>query len=303
MIEQKVMIEQEEDEGISQFLSTYQWVTVGQLLDGYGLKLPDTCVLDIIREKSSFYYQMLRLPAINVLNGIIVEQTKSYQIFIQKLFVDYLVSGEADVEETLGSETRASLETARQQVVELSAKFEEAEAAREKLIVESQCELIAWVDGFKKAFKQISIEWQSELQQHTGEEIHLPLSACYSLFADAKGFEIQDKAWERFAKEVKLTLSLETKAILQNHLNTLQDLQKSFKHLIDHYGSGVFELRIDLNRFRKQFYHDIGHVQKLLVQLSDFKFDEVRDKQQRSALLFDAKIGADDDNGNSSQDL
>jgi hypothetical protein len=289
------MSEEKEDEGVSEFLSTYQWVTVGQLLEGYGFKLPDTCVLDILREKSSFYYQMLRIPVMNVLNGIIIDQTKAYQIFIQKLFVDYLVSGEADVEETIGSETRAALEIARQQMVELSEKFEETESIREKLIVESQRELIAWIEEFKGAIKLIRIALMDELYKQTGEQTNISMSTCYSLFTDAHGFEIQEKAWNRFAQGAKVNLTQEIKATLQDHVDSIYALETPFNHFLEKYVGRVSGLRAELNLFRKQFYHDIAHVQNLLVQLSSFKFNEASDKKERARLAFDSGIGADDE--------
>lgn len=86
---------------------------------------------------------MLRVPLRNVLNGIILQQANDYHVYVQKLFIDYLLSGEnSKGEEAQGASTREVIEKERQQLVALGDEFNNVQGEHDYLIANSQAALI-----------------------------------------------------------------------------------------------------------------------------------------------------------------
>lgn len=273
------MEEEKQQDELEGLLSTYQWVTVGRVLSRYGLSLPETAVMTLLRAKTSFYYQLLRIPLTHILNGIILGQAHEYQLFLQKLFVDYLISGEADrSEEEQGQDTRESIETQRQSMLALTGEFEAAERAHENLITESQQVIMAFMDEFIQILEKVR-------SQFTG----LSLNACHDLFLDAEGFQIQEAAWTRFEKASGQILTAEQRTTLQA---LFQDLDTSA--LLADYGPKVEQSRATLHQFRKQFYEKIAETQEELDKISAYPVDEHQEAENLARLKFDPDIGVED---------
>lgn len=267
-------INQEPLEGL---LSTYQWVTVGRVLGRYGLSLSDPAVMALLRAKTSFYYQLLRIPLTNVLNGIILGQAREYQLFLQKLFVDYLVSGEADrSDEEPGEDTRETIEELRQSMLALSGEFEAAERAHEGLITESQRAIMTLMEQFIRALDQLKSQFKG-----------ISIQPCYDLFLDAKGFSIQDAAWARLEATLRQTLTTEQRQALQALFQGMD-----VAPLLADYEPKVQESRRALNQFRKQFYDKIIELQAVLEIVNAFQLDEKQHDENLAFLKFDSDIGA-----------
>ena len=119
----------------SQWFSTYGVITAERILGTYHIILAQTDLLAGIKNPHSFYHQMVQIPLKNVLNGIILQQANDYHIYVQKLFIDYLLSGEsAKSEESQGAHTRESLESERKQLVSLGEEFNKKQLAHDSLI-------------------------------------------------------------------------------------------------------------------------------------------------------------------------
>lgn len=283
------------DEDLGQVLSTYQWVTACRILETYGLLLPGPYVIELIKTKSSFFYQLLKIPGINILNGIILEQVITYQIFIQKLFVEYLVSGSADVEESMGAETRKQLETAREDMLQLSSLVEAQELEREKFIVESQRKILTWVKEFNAVVKKIRQDLQDEIKAISHEEVIISVNSLYHLFIDADGFCIQNSARVRFWQEIKVNVTSDLENVLSLNTDKIKETESSLTSILDVYYNRAIEARDKLTDLRKNFYLAIATVQNLLNQLPGFQINEEEDAKNRSQLIFDANIGEPDD--------
>lgn len=281
-------------EDLDRVLSTYQWVTVGQILETYGIQLPGSYVVELIRTKTSFFYQLLKIPVINILNGIIIEQIITYQIFVQKLFVEYFVSGSADVEESMGADTRKHLEEARNRVLQLGKLVETQGLEREKFIIESQRKLSAWVKNFSALGVKFCKDLQVEITAISHEKATVSLNSFYHLFIDADGFVIQDAARIRFWQEIKVNVTSDLENVLSSNTDKVKEIEVDFTLILDSYYKMAIEARDKLNELRKDFYLAIATVQNLLNQLPGFQFDEAEDAKNRSQLMFDAKIGDDD---------
>jgi len=129
--------------------STYSILTADRILAGYGVRLGQDELSKIIKNSNSTYFQLLVVPFSNIINGIILQQACDYQVYLQKIFIDYLVSGSGnDNEETPGASLRADLEQNRLKLVEMSSLFEQDKFTHMTLISESQ-------DSIKRLVKNL----------------------------------------------------------------------------------------------------------------------------------------------------
>lgn len=137
------MNEKNEQVDWSGWFSTYGLLTAERILGRYNIHLKHDELVKVVKDTSSIYYQLLRAPLKHVFNGIILTQALDYQTYAQKLFVDYLMSGEDAKEKgSPGSAVREDLEQQRLVLVEMGAAFREIELAHTRLIAETQSALI-----------------------------------------------------------------------------------------------------------------------------------------------------------------
>lgn len=138
------MNEKQEQTDLSAWFSTYGLLTAERILARFNIHLSHDDLIREVKDPSSIYYLLLRVPLKNVFNGIILQQARDYQLYAQKLFVDYLLSGEdAKEADSLGGNTRDDLENQRLNLIELGAAFNKQEEEHQILIAESQASLIA----------------------------------------------------------------------------------------------------------------------------------------------------------------
>lgn len=137
------MNEKKEQMDWSGWFSTYGLLTAERILGQYNIHLKHEELFKVVKDTDSIYYQLLRAPLKHIFNGIILTQALDYQIYAQKLFVDYLMSGQ-DAKEagSPGSATREELEQQRLLLVEMGANFRKVEMAHKQLIAETQSALI-----------------------------------------------------------------------------------------------------------------------------------------------------------------
>lgn len=137
------MNEQKEQTDWSGWFSTYGLLTAERILGRYNIHLKHDELFKAVKDTGSIYYQLLRAPLKHVFNGIILNQALDYQTYAQKLFVDYLMSGEDAKEKgSPGTATREELEQQRLILVETGAAFRKIEVEHKQLIAETQAALI-----------------------------------------------------------------------------------------------------------------------------------------------------------------
>lgn len=138
----------------SQWFSTYGMLTAERILARFNIHLPSDELVKAAHEPTSIYYQLLRVPLKHVFNGIILQQAYDYQIYAQKLFIDYLLSGEETKEsDQPGAIIREDLEKKRTDLIEIGERFQALESSHYLLIAESQATLMALsksLDGLNK---------------------------------------------------------------------------------------------------------------------------------------------------------
>lgn len=137
------MNEKQEQTDWSAWFSTYGVLTAERILARFNIHLPPGELVKSAHDQTSVYYQLLRVPLKNVFNGIILQQARDYQIYAQKLFIDYLLSGEDTKDkEQPGAIIREDLEQQRTTLMEMGERFQALENNHQILIAESQATLI-----------------------------------------------------------------------------------------------------------------------------------------------------------------
>ena len=143
--------QKEQKDDWSAWFSTYGLLTAQRILERFHVHLAHTELMNAIHDSNSVYFQLLRVPLKNVFNGIILQQAHDYQIYAQKLFVDYLLSGEDGKEASSpGAVVREDLEITRKKLIEMDGEFREQERMHQILIAESQATLITLSQNFKQ---------------------------------------------------------------------------------------------------------------------------------------------------------
>lgn len=167
--------------------STYGVLTAESILKRFGYILSADALSAVLKSPKSVYFQWLLVPFKNIINGIILQQAYDYQVYAQKLFIDYLVSGSGnDDPETPGASVRDNLEQTRVQLTQLSEQFEEDTLMHKKLIHESQAQLLS----LSKAIKPM------QDNEDTAQSIAQSMSTFYERATDLA--EVLRKARSNF---------------------------------------------------------------------------------------------------------
>lgn len=130
------------ESNLGELSATYSVLTAESIFQRLKIHLNPEELSVVISKPESVYFKILLIPFKNIINGIILQQAYDYQIYLQKIFVDYFVSGAGNESETSpGANTRRDLEENRLKLVELCDFFEKDIYAHKLLIAESQSAL------------------------------------------------------------------------------------------------------------------------------------------------------------------
>jgi hypothetical protein len=126
------------------WLSTYGVLTAERLLERFKITLSREELVDALKNQASPYHHLLTVPLKNISNGIIIKQVQDYQVYMQKLFIDYkLNSTKVEVEnEQPAQGSGEAIEMQFNELEELSTLFEEKKHEHQQLIAKSQAWLI-----------------------------------------------------------------------------------------------------------------------------------------------------------------
>ena len=137
------MKEKNEQTDWSSWFSTYGLLTSERILERFNIHVSHDTLINEVKNKNSIYFQLLVVPLKNVFNGIILQQASDYQIYAQKLFVDYLLSGEdAKDKDSPGADTRSLLEEERLTLIATGEEFRIADESHQLLIAKTQTKLV-----------------------------------------------------------------------------------------------------------------------------------------------------------------
>lgn len=127
------------------WFSTYGTITVERILKQFGFSVDSNLIQSIIHTPENIYYQFLRVPLSNILNEIIINQAEDYRGYLQKLYIDYLLSGAGNEVDAppQGEDLRASLEELRLEIIAIGNDFDVEIFNNNSFIVKSQNELLS----------------------------------------------------------------------------------------------------------------------------------------------------------------
>lgn len=283
---------------MDKWFSTYGTITAERILARYQIVIPPEYLVDAIKNPLSFYHYLLQIPLKNVLNGIILQQASDYHVYAQKLFIDYLLSGETGKPETSqGALTRESLEEERQALTTLGENFHKLELEQNTLIGKSQASLIKTVKEWQNALEKGINQVNATLKAHNKETkksvirsgLHNALINC-ALLKDPS----QNNKYhfiEKFNDVAKATLTEAEREEMVNNLSALLEVVLTVHDRFDDFSGQISEMNEQALSYRKQFYDTILRVTELMHLLPEYKIDPAQDAINRESLHFDRTIG------------
>jgi len=126
------------------WISTYGVLTAERLLERFQIKLSREELRDALKNQESPYHHLLTVPLKNIFNGIVIQQIYDYQVYIQKLFIDYKLTSTKVVPENTptNQDDNHEIEEKYKKLALLSKTFEEKKHEHQQLIAKSQAWLI-----------------------------------------------------------------------------------------------------------------------------------------------------------------
>lgn len=270
---------------ISSFLSSYGMMTAERILMRYSLSLAPKDIMIALKNDHSFYNQLLKVPFKHVLNGIIIQQAYDYYVFAQKLFIDYLLSGESGKEgESPGGSTRDNLEEARHELMELGERYQDIVNEQDKTIANSQIYLIQYAGAFRAAKTQ---GMQNTMQLASFDDLQILESAFTNtlIYNDYKQFIVH------FAEALGYGSNAQFKQKLGVAWEAMLDQLALLGTQLDAYIQAGQGMTKKATALRKRFYEFILRVRPMIVQLPDYSHNVEQEQKNKEALYFDPSIG------------
>ena len=129
-------------------VSTYALFTAGRVLEHLGLHLPTDELQLRLQKNDSVLFKFLHIPIKNIRNNIIFQQAYDYQVYVQKLFIDYQLSPEYEkTPDSPGANTREELNEKFNRVISMVEELSKLQTKGLRLISDSQ----AWLKRTVKA--------------------------------------------------------------------------------------------------------------------------------------------------------
>ncbi|CDZ78282.1 hypothetical protein BN59_02592 [Legionella massiliensis] len=290
------MSEEPERNELSSWLSTYGLITAERILETYKIKLQPEEVYGSIKNPESIYHRLLKIPLKNVFNGIILQQAHDYQVYAQKMFIDYLMSGEnSKPEESPGGYTREELENVRRILVGMSDDFQNSEAHHLQFIADSQKELmklaLEWQKKFIDVVNEISSILKSRGFDKSKEVIRQVLNA---LLVYPEQLGLKGEVWARAEKVFGESLSSELRQVYIDQIKKLDGVDAEVDNFLVNYMGNANDIGGRMRQWRTDFYSIILRVTELINQLPEYHSDQAQLLENQEALHFDTNIGEKD---------
>lgn len=289
------MDEKKIEDEFSQWFSTYELVTAERILNRYQIVVPQAQLLAAIKSPISFYHKLIQVPIKNVLNGIILQQANDYHIYVQKLFIDYLLSGESGKPpEAQGAFTRESLEEERKQLITVGEEFQEQQIAHDSLIASTQSTLIKLSKEWNQCFEAV-INSLNKLLAFANQPKSLVRQAVVHALINCEIKENATNVTELFVENINEIIKISLTEVVRQQIiescSPLIDIIAIMNEKIEHLFLRNKEISDQLRSFREQFYTTILRVIDLINLLPEYKLDPDQDAINREPLHFDKSIG------------
>lgn len=287
------MEEQREENDLSKWFSTYGLITAERILGTFHIVLQQDELLMAIKSPFSFYNRILQIPLKNVLTGIVLQQANDYHVYVQKLFIDYLLSGESGKDEaSQGASVRENIEEERNALVTLGEEYHKTKLEHDTLIATSQRALIMltqnWTKALEVAIKRFETSFMRaglENTKNMKQAINHGVVHC----------DLSENGPESFVDKINeilnVSLSSDLKVELREHLSELVGISNSFDSEMNSFFEKTKEMNGLANSYRTEFYNTILRVTELIKLLPDYKINPQQDQVNREMLYFDKSIG------------
>ncbi|KGP62311.1 hypothetical protein EP47_01665 [Legionella norrlandica] len=292
------MDDMQKDAELNQWFSTYGVITAERILEKYSIVLSHDELLEAINTPFSFYRHLLQVPLKNVLNGIVLQQASDYHIYAQKLFIDYLLSGESSKEPgTQGAGTRESLENERQQLVQLGEEFHALELEQDSLIASSQAKLMKighdWNAKLEIALSKLNAMYKNINPDIKKSSIRKTLNKALISSALVKSPSQSDQYQfiDKLNRLLNVASTEEFKKTLLTNLSELFQIIELLDTNLDDFIERTNTMGQQAKSFRTQFYEAILRITELIKLLPEYKIDSEQDSINRESLYFDKTIG------------
>ena len=281
---------------LSQWFPTYGFLTSQRILERFNITLSADELVHALKNKDSLYHQLLTVPLKNVLNGIVLQQAQDYQVYAQKLFIDYLLSGEDQKDESSpGANTRQELEAIRQQLIALGETFRTQELSHQSLISKSQLALITVVKSLEDKLRPLEINIGSIVGSNKQDSLK-KASRVPFVYSDKQTPDVLGQSSSIWAKiEGILDIKLD-EAQRRSIASIFEEMGDPWVHIgaeLQEYATESEAISIELRNYRLQFYNLILRTTELIQLLPDYHVDKIKDEENRASLYFDAHIGGD----------
>jgi hypothetical protein len=292
------MSEEAMETDLSRWFSTYGLLTSARILERFNIKLENDELTTAMKDPFNVYHRLLVVPLKNVFNGIIMQQAHDYLVYAQKLFVDYLLSGETGKgADSPGANTREELEDERVKLTEVAEAFNDLELDHQNLIAESQGSLLKVAQSLQKALTAVVKKVGSELQtQHISKEPSLieraiRLSMVYYSHTNNESITSNSAFWVTMADVLDIQLDDNLQQKLEAAVSGLNEIVKNIENILPEYLEKTNDIGVSFRSYRSQFYDIILRVTEYLNLLPDYRINLAQVEENRSTLYFDSHIG------------
>lgn len=282
-----------QDSDLSNWLSTYGLITVEKILERYGIRLPVDDLTRAVRNREGFFFRLIQVPLKNVFNGLILQQAKDYQIYAQKLFIDYLLSGESSQE---GSQVRDDLEDTRKELVAMGEVFNDEDLANDRLIAKSQVVLIKTAQLFNQQVKLCAKKVMQAFQRSgvIVQDEKLFVKCLYTLMSDYDSktrLPVQHEAWFRVGGILGQSFDLALCELLRDELEKLSQIDPETETALQDFTDQAVISSATIKKFRNDFSEIIVKTNEMLTMVGGYHLDVAQLATNQQDLYFDAKIG------------
>ncbi|WP_392537259.1 hypothetical protein [Legionella sp. 227] len=288
---------EEIDNELNQWFSTYGAITAERILGRYNVNLAQTDLVAAIKSPFSFYHRLIQVPLKSVLNGIVLQQANDYHVYVQKLFIDYLLSGEnSKGEEAQGAATRETIENERQQLVALGEAFQKVQGDQDYLIANSQRILIQMTQLFNAELEK-ALSSLNKLLKAAGltvkkSQIRQAINHAL-IYCNVREIQTNGSLFiEKMNEVLKVSLTEDLKGKMLTSLSEILQMNIDFDDQIMDYVQQTDEINRSANSYRNQFFDTIIRVIDLMKSLPEYKIDPEQDAINREPLYFDKSIGS-----------
>ncbi len=276
------------------WFSTYGVITAQRVLEQYDIRLEKNELLYALTNTDVYYHQLLIMPLYNVLNGIILNQVRDYQSYAQTVFIDYLLSPDADNENEQNIAARESLEELRQKLLDKNSSVDDIYNQHINLIAKCQAVLIEKTAVSNERLfvcsQQITKQF-AEISIHKKDEDVFQALVILVAYYDYKKAQEAEISWTVIASILQIELTSHVKKIFKKAVDDLFPSILQLGEELTAYIDTIKSLANVLREMRSNFRAFIIEIHNAMLYLPSYIERDSTSQMNLEKLQFDAEIG------------